>query len=252
MATKRNRQGLTKITSTLQKRARDAEYRLRKRGASEEEIRRMSPRKPASEVAKMKAGELRSYQASLRKFTNQGGWVVIPDTGEVVPKRLVSEVSSNIRKRNKAFEKFRGDIDRLFAHRIPDIATAQKNRPKPRVYGHDVEIPMREPARTKQAWERRLKRSREMLREFNPTRDRSNARFRLAMLCDKAGRTRLANRLRNLKTSYFDVLVNRTDFEEVIQLMYESWATGQTGEVEGYEGEAWGLIRAVMRGMQVY
>ena len=58
--------------------------------------------------------------------------------------------------------------------------------------------------------------------------------------------------MRNLKTSYFDVLVNRTDFEEVIQLMYESWATGQTGEVDGYEGEAWGLIQAVVRGMSVY
>ena len=92
MATKRNRQGLTSLTSTLQKRARDAEYRLRRRGASAEEIRRLSPRKPAAEVAKMKAGELRSYQASLRKFTNQGGWVVVPDTGEVVEE---SEVADN-------------------------------------------------------------------------------------------------------------------------------------------------------------
>lgn len=252
MGTKRNKQGLTPHTALLQKRARDSEYRLRKAGASAEEIARVSPRVPAAEVAQMTAGQLRSYQVKLNKFNNSGGWVVIPDTGEIVPRKLVQDVLRNFGTRNKQFAKEKERIDKLFAHGVPSMDRAQRFRPKTQVYGHDVEIPVSESARTRKAWEKRYSRSKELLHEFNPRKHRTNTRFRMRHLCDKAGRTALSNKIGNLRNDYFDVLINRTGFEEVIQLMYESWATGQEKEAEGYELEAWDIIRAVERGFKVF
>lgn len=246
------RKGLTKHTALLQKRTRDKEYKLRCAGASAAEIARVSPRLPASEVAKLSGGALRSYQAKLDRFNKGGSFVVIPDTGELVPRSVVSETLANFKKGKRTRQRKAVAIDRVFSHGIPSIAeNARRGGARAKVFGHELNVEVKEDARTVRAWYKRLRRSREYA-SVNWEKARRDTRFRYRLLLDKAGRTSLSNKIGNLRNDLFSVLANRTNFEEVIQLMYESSVRGLSDSADDYEDEAWEIVRAVERGSKVF
>lgn len=246
------RKGLTKHTALLQKRARDKEYKLRRAGASDAEIARVSPRLPASEVAKLSGGALRSYQAKLDRFNKGGSFVVIPDTGELVPRSVVAETLANFRKGNRIRQRKAEAVDKVFSHGVPSIAEhARAGGARPRVFGLELGTAVNEAARTARTWYKRLKRSREFA-SVDWDKARRDTRFRYKHLADKAGRVRLSGKLGNLRNDLFSVLVNRTNFEEVIQLMYESDIRGLSDAADDYEDEAWEILRAVERGSKVF
>lgn len=246
------RKGLTKHTALLQKRARDKEYKLRRAGASDAEIARVSPRLPASEVAKLSGGALRSYQAKLDRFNKGGSFVVIPDTGELVLRSVVSETLANFKKGKRTRQGKAAAIDRVFSHGIPSIAeNARRCGARAKVFGHELNVEVKEDARTAKTWYRRLSRSREYA-GVNWEKARRDTRFRYRLLLDKAGRTSLSNKIGNLRNDLFSVLANRTNFEEVIQLMYESSVRGLSDSADDYEDEAWEIVRAVERGSKVF
>ena len=204
-------------------------------------------------MAHLTAGQLRSYQAKLERFTSSGGWAVIPDTGEVVSRRLVTETIKRFREGNRLRAKEVERINRIFVHGAQTLEQAQHVLARKRVFGKDISVEVKEEARTRQAWERRAKRAEQWAKgstksAFN--RARRDTRFRYKMLVNKAGRVALANKIGNMRNDLFDVLVNRTGFEEVIQLMYENETRGL--DASDYEAEAWEIIRAVERGAKVF
>lgn len=84
----------------LQKRARDKEYRIRKQGASQANIVQVSPRKNWSEVKGMTKQQLNAYARRLNSF-NKNSRYVGSASGDVIPKKFLTQANKLIREHNK-------------------------------------------------------------------------------------------------------------------------------------------------------
>lgn len=99
-----------------QKRARDKEYRLRKRGAAM--VGEYSPRLNWNEVKQMNTRELRSYSKKLGKFSAEHSKVL--QSGEVLPEKIIRKINANIRVHNLKAAKERAKIDKVKA-KLPTV-----------------------------------------------------------------------------------------------------------------------------------
>lgn len=85
---------------TLQKRTRDKEYRLRKQGASQESIDKVSPRESWGSVKAMSAAQRRRYAKQLDRFNKKGAYVGSA-SGDVIPKTYITQSRKLIQAHNK-------------------------------------------------------------------------------------------------------------------------------------------------------
>lgn len=85
---------------TLQKRARDKEYRLRKQGASRESIANVSPRESWGSVKAMTPAQRRRYAKQLDRFNKKGAYVGSA-SGDVIPKSYITQSRKLIKAHNK-------------------------------------------------------------------------------------------------------------------------------------------------------
>lgn len=86
--------------STLQKRTRDKEYRLRKQGASQESIDKVSPRESWGSVKAMTPVQRRRYAKQLDRFNKKGAYVGSA-SGDVIPKSYITQSRKLIKAHNK-------------------------------------------------------------------------------------------------------------------------------------------------------
>lgn len=84
----------------LQKRTRDKEYRLRKQGASQESIDKVSPREPWGSVKALTPAQRRSYAKQLDRFNKKGAYVGSA-SGDVIPKSYITQSRKLIKAHNK-------------------------------------------------------------------------------------------------------------------------------------------------------
>lgn len=84
----------------LQKRTRDKEYRLRKQGASQESIDKVSPRESWGSVKAMTPVQRRRYAKQLDRFNKKGAYVGSA-SGDVIPKSYITQSRKLIKAHNK-------------------------------------------------------------------------------------------------------------------------------------------------------
>lgn len=84
----------------LQKRTRDKEYRLRKQGASQESIDKVSPRESWGSVKAMTPAQRRRYANQLDRFNKKGAYVGSA-SGDVIPKSYITQSRKLIKAHNK-------------------------------------------------------------------------------------------------------------------------------------------------------
>lgn len=84
----------------LQKRTRDKEYRLRKQGASQESINKVSPRESWGSVKAMTPVQRRSYAKQLDRFNKKDAYVGSA-SGDVIPKSYITQSRKLIKAHNK-------------------------------------------------------------------------------------------------------------------------------------------------------
>lgn len=85
---------------TLQKRTRDKEYRLRKQGASQKSINKVSPRESWGSVKAMTPVQRMSYAKQLDRFNKKGAYVGSA-SGDVIPKSYITQSRKLIKAHNK-------------------------------------------------------------------------------------------------------------------------------------------------------
>lgn len=85
---------------TFQKRTRDKEYRLRKQGASQESIDKVSPRESWGSVKAMTPVQRRRYAKQLDRFNKKGAYVGSA-SGDVIPKSYITQSRKLIKEHNK-------------------------------------------------------------------------------------------------------------------------------------------------------
>lgn len=85
---------------TLQKRTRDKEYRLRKQGASQDSINKVSPRESWGSVKAMTPVQRRRYAKQLDRFNKKAAYVGSA-SGDVIPKSYITQSRKLIKAHNK-------------------------------------------------------------------------------------------------------------------------------------------------------
>lgn len=88
---------------TLQKRTRDKEYRLRKQGASQDSIDKVSPRESWGTVKAMTPVQRMRYAKQLNRFNKKGAYVGSV-SGDVIPKSYITQSRKLIKAHNKFVE----------------------------------------------------------------------------------------------------------------------------------------------------
>lgn len=85
---------------TLQKRTRDKEYRLRKQGASQDSIDKVSPRGSWGSVKAMTPVQRMRYAEQLDRFNKKGDYVGSA-SGDVIPRSYITQSRKLIKDHNK-------------------------------------------------------------------------------------------------------------------------------------------------------
>lgn len=85
---------------TLQKRTRDKEYRLRKQGASQDSINKVSPRESWGSVKAMTPVQRMRYAKQLDRFNKKGAYIGSV-SGDVIPKSYITQSRKLIKEHNK-------------------------------------------------------------------------------------------------------------------------------------------------------
>ena len=84
----------------FQKRTRDKEYRLRRQGASQESIDKVSPRESWGSVKAMTPAQRRRYATRLDRFNKKGAYVGSA-SGDIIPKSYITQSRKLIKAHNK-------------------------------------------------------------------------------------------------------------------------------------------------------
>ena len=86
--------------SRVQKRARDKEYRLRKKGAGKEAIAGISLRKSWKEIKAMTLAQQQAYARQLNAWNKKARYTVV-ESGNVIPSNLIDQAKRLQEKRNQ-------------------------------------------------------------------------------------------------------------------------------------------------------
>lgn len=230
MANQQKRAAALREVRLLQKRARDKEYHLRKRGAVG--IKMGSPRLNFSEVRGMNLNELRKYSRDLSNFTATR-MTVLPH-GDVVPEAMILETRRNVAQYNHRVEQERRKLQRKV--RTPEISEDLQRSP------NFQEIHLENKPRNEQEANRLLKRSRQWKHSSPSMKLRGQRRAAVKML-RQIGLDHEANQLGNLRSDLFDRLVNQGGLLEDAALWYQQDREKIEEEI-GYNPDDFGLFQS--------
>ena len=119
---------LYKSTMRWQKRARQKASRLRKKGATAEEIARVSSIKPAGELQKMSYYELQRYRHSLSEFSDRGTGFTVLKSGELLSRKESGLLKRTLAAVNRARARVRQWLSSVQAKGAVDIERKWRER----------------------------------------------------------------------------------------------------------------------------
>ena len=240
--------------STLQRRARQKTYRLKKMGASEASIAGVSPVKAWSEVEAMTPGQKRSYRAKLERFNSRDNRLYVYESGEVAPYKeverqrkqtgsAVDRINAKVASARRRINRIKVDPTVSGAGNIKTIEQRQRERGLEErdaqgrktgrvheymgsVYGVSEVKVDQAPASDKSA-KRRAEALQEMANRSWGER-RAKLRQSAAEMARFAGDEDLADRIESLSDDQFDVLTQRTNFMDELAVMYAPYAGAKT------------------------
>lgn len=226
-------------TQLWQKRARDKESRLRRRGAVPESVSVLSPRKDWEEVQAMTPGQKVSYVSRLKKFVSRDNRIAI-ENGIAYHAKLGNKglIGVAVETYNKKVRTERERIDNIAvdknvpgAGNISTIKQRQRERNleregtkgKFRVRGATAsalyEMTVEEEARTPEIERLRAERLAEMARRTWADKREGLRQSAIEMLL-RIGDEEAAEAIERMSGEQFDVLSQRTDFFDTLSVAY--------------------------------
>lgn len=241
--------------STLQKRARDKESRLRKKGASADAIGSVSPRRAWADVKGMSVNEQRAYGAALMQFNHRSNAYRVLPHGGVIAKRDVLAQSVYIKGINERREQEAARIDAIGVANVPgarNIYGSIQERQRERVlrekddsgrytgrrheylgdvYGVSKVNEPTVPPKDRQTAEKRLDMFIEMAQRSYDER-RENLRESVRSMLEGSGAEELAEFIDGMTDTQFDVLTQRTNFMDELSATYSRYAGFKSGQAK--------------------
>lgn len=225
---------LPKWLSTLQKRTRDKEYRLRRKGVDAAEVAAVSPRLDAATVMGMSARQQRAYGERLAKFNSRDERFVVTG-GSILSEQRYRQIERQARAQyNRMAALNRARIERAYAgttlERYGTVAeraqvTSEIQLNGKRIGGVFVAgqvSPIRgmEPPASKAAAQRRAEMFKNLTAPGAAGRRRDRVRESVRKMLYLNGQTELADAVDDLSDTQFDVLTIVTDFMGLIKTEY--------------------------------
>lgn len=241
--------------STLQKRARDKESRLRKKGASADAIGSVSPRRAWADVKGMSVNEQRAYGAALMQFNHRSNAYRVLPHGMVIAKRDVLAQSVYIKGINERREQEAARINAIGVANVPgarNIYGSIQERQRERVlrekddsgrftgriheyvgdvYGVSKVNEPTVPPKDRQTAEKRLDMFIEMAQRSYEER-RENLRGAVRDMLEGCGAEELAEFIDGMTDTQFDVLTQRTNFMDELSATYGRYAGFKSGSAK--------------------
>lgn len=229
---------------TLQKNARDKEYRLRRAGASPEQVAAMSPRVSAEEVARMSGYEQVVYAKRLAHFNSRKERYTVTASGDLLPpvtSRGLSDMRKEYNRQARARER---ELNRAFVGSplqqglATGGVTYESVREALVAQGYGVTIGGRriggayvggqvavigklEPPSSARAAQRRAAMFKEMISPGHQEERRARTRDNLRKMMEAAGLSELADAVDELSDTAFDLLTTVTPFMSELSTKYE-------------------------------
>lgn len=239
----RARREALEAARTAQKRTRDKEYRLRKRGAAM--VGDLSPRVSMAEVRSMSTRELRAYARRLNRFSSERS--VVLESGEVIPESVIRRINRNIAEHNRKAARERERIDKVNRD-LPKVGErfvqtrvsvgVDPNTMQPYVEAEPGQtgatlqpIISTEPPKTAKQAMRRLKAS-ERWAHPNYMRRTATQRRSIIEMLERIGMDAESDRVRRMSSLAVSVMVNRYGIFDEIDL----WYMPNTSDIEGQIG----------------
>lgn len=236
--------------STMQRRARQKEGRLRKAGALGPSISDISPVRPWREVQAMTPGEKRSYRAQLAHFTSRQNRLYVYESGEVVlysqaekqrtkAEAATAKINERVASARRRINRIKVDPTVSGAGNIKTIEERQRERGLEErdaqgrktgrvheymgsVYGVP-EVKVGQPPASDKSAQRRAEALQAMAKRSWGER-RAKLRQSAAEMARFAGDDELAERIEKLSDNQFDVLTQRTNFMDELSVAYAPYA----------------------------
>lgn len=219
-----------------QKRMRDKEYRLRKRGAKESVIKAASPRVPAHELEHYSPAQLDSYIAQAKVFNKKARYD-IAGNGALIPKSYGKRVKELLAQRNKWIAKEEKRLESIAPKEWWDeYVVLQRGILASNKSGlgllSQVDLKKIETPSSLEAAKLRMQRlEKRKRRRFGFYRgvQRRNMIYQLEVL----GHYDLANIVRKMSNDAFDVLSSVSPMWDKLSLEYERRGEEKAGSSEG-------------------
>lgn len=218
----------------LQKRARDKEYKLRRRGASEAEIYRESPRKPWAAVQQMTPGQQARYASQLERFNSRKNRFEVVGEGVVAPygterrlheavearNRKVRAIQEHIEEVSPGFQEYLGQQLGLLGRTVSPDGTLAPRRGSRVGQLTEVNLSSMTAPKTRKQLEERVKVF-ERAAKMPYAQMRRVQRRNLCEMLRATGEFGAADLVQRMTNDEFDVLSNRTDVWDIVKDKYE-------------------------------
>lgn len=229
----------------LQKRTRDKEYRLRKQGASQESIDKVSPREPWSSVKAMTPAQRRRYAKQLDRFNKKGAYVGSA-SGDIIPKSYITQS----RKLIKAHNKFVASETKRIQGIAPDLWDQYRAR-QIGILAHEASIGgLLTPVDVrKMVAPRSLEVAKRRVKNFEARNKRKFGFYRriqrenMTAMLNELGLYDLSELVRRMSNDQFDVLSSVLPTWEVLTVHYADMSSGneEYADVRSYVYKAYML-----------
>ena len=238
---------MTVSLSTLQKRARDKEYRLRKKGASEDEIKKFSPRVAATEISNMSSAQKRAYRRELEQFNSRANRLVPLQSGEIVEYSRIRAIDQMARQFNKKSAAERAALAELAKSAKVDYFKSAKRKSDTTQgsvdslrTGREMKLP-----ENKQKLARREKQIKALV-ETPAKEKRSRLRLQAVDALREIGMEDLARKVQNMRSDKFDLLMNYSDFWSLVSGIYARADIGDKTLTSGVTGSYANELSAII------
>lgn len=235
---------------TLQKRTRDKEYRLRKQGASQKRIDKVSPRESWGSVKAMTPVQRMRYAKQLDRFNKKGAYVG-SDSGDVIPKSYITQS----RKLIKAHNKFVASETKRIQGIAPDLWEQYRAR-QIGILAHEASIGgLLTPVDVrKMVAPRSLEVAKRRVKNFEARNKRKFSFYRriqrenMTTMFNELGLYDLSELVRRMSNNQFDVLSSVLPTWEVLTVHYADVSSGneEYADVRSY------VYKAFMLGKKDY
>lgn len=235
---------------TLQKRTRDKEYRLRKQGASQESIDKVSPRESWGTVKAMTPVQRRSYAKQLDRFNKKGAYVGSA-SGDIIPKSYITQS----RKLIKAHNKFVASETKRIQGIAPDLWEQYRAR-QIGILAHEASIGglLTPVDARKMVAPRSLEVAKRRVKNFEARNKRKFSFYRriqrenMTSMLNELGLYDLSELVRRMSNDQFDVLSSVLPTWEVLTVHYADVSSGneEYADVRSY------VYKASMLGKKDY